>query len=136
MTPNLPIEILRALAPALPLIREEVRQGVVSVVKPKINRAGKVAVRLNGDARYGHGFASIMATVFGTEIPSDTGNDPDAENQRETCSGCGCELDNHDACECECDCSECDCSYHCSSCDCRYSDDCNCDCSECECGND
>lgn len=58
----LPAGVLASLAPALEAVREEVREGVRSVMIPRIVRAAQVAVRVNG-ARYAHGAAAIVGAV-------------------------------------------------------------------------
>jgi hypothetical protein len=58
----LPAEVLASLAPALEAVREEVREGVRSVMVPRIVRAAQVAVRVNG-AKYAHGAAAIVGAV-------------------------------------------------------------------------
>jgi len=97
--PTLPADVLAKLTPALDIIAQEARQGVLLAEGKRVDRAAKVTARLNGNSsNYTEGHAAIMAEVFGAEMIRRIRAAKVAVNpvchtckQALTTDGCGCD---------------------------------------------
>lgn len=114
-TPILPAEVLDQLAPAIDLLRDEVRANVRKVEGKRIAHVGKVAVRANGGTGSGHdnGFRAIMEDVF-NGVPDETETERQATHQQALEErDCSCTVCDDE--DCDGDCETCD-DYTCTQC--------------------
>jgi hypothetical protein len=111
-TPLLPVEVLRALMPAVQTIGEQVRVAVREVELPRIDRIGIAAARAAGDGKYARGHHETMAAL---------GYASRVEVEDEPCRDCGYT-------------GRCRCEYHCANCDVEECErgDCDCRCGYCD----
>ena len=125
--PDLPDDVKTLLAPALAEVSRQARYGTMLVQGPKVDRAGKVAARANGEASYGPGFEQIALEVFGPALLAEIrglapGSLDQAAVQAERRERqCGCTSCTDEECEGDCDscddcCSQCNPGYSCCGC--------------------
>lgn len=146
--PELPAEVMEALAPAFEAVAAQVRAAVLASTEPMVRRKAEATVRALGYNRsHTDGYAAILRDVFGPEaeqrpqpaprVPVDLDEDEDDEDQERTCECDGC---TDTTCQGECDpCDDIDCvqchgdhdeTYDCNTCHdlrrcCNYCDRCD-----------
>ena len=112
---SLPIEVLRALMPAVQAISTHQRAAVREIELPRIDRKGMAAARAAGGGGFAYGHREIMAAVgYISHIDSD---DDDEDN---SCGDCGYQ--------------DCRCEWHCANCEAEECEgaDCECSCGYCD----
>ena len=111
---SLPIEVLRALMPAVQAISVHQRAAVREIELPRIDRKGIAAARAAGGGGFAYGHRAIMESV-GYTSHIDTYGDED-----DSCGNCG-----YEPCRCE---------WHCAACEAEVCEgaDCECSCGYCD----